>query len=109
MAAIDLVDLRDRLRAVLPKLSIEEVTLEHTDSRARHAAISLESTEPRQKDHVYRMVVAVIGAEVCFFVHVHGVSKDLSTEGAQRYSKVCESVDEVFAIVHSCWTEGAPS
>lgn len=104
----DLDALRDRLRAALPQLTFEMVELEHSDTRDRHPALSIESSE-RQKDHVYRMTVTVIDGEVNFFVHVHGASKDLTTQGSQRFSKPCTDLDEVFAIVHSCWTGGFPS
>jgi hypothetical protein len=71
-------------------------------------ALSIETSE-RKKGHVYRMTVTVIDDQVNFFVHVHGTSKDLTTQGAQRFSKSCTGIDEVFAIVHSCWTGGMSS
>ena len=108
LAATDLDDLRDRLRVALPQLSIEKVELEHEHTRAKHTALSIE-TPDRRKDHVYRMVVAIIDGRVNFFVHVHGVSKDLTTKGTQHYSKECASVDEVFAIVCGCWADGGAS
>src|SRR5215831_2429627 len=98
---IDLEALRDRLRMALPQLSFEMVELEHTETGTRHAALSIE-TEDRVKDHVYRMTVAVIDDAVNFFVHVWGTSQDLSTRGAQRFTKACADVDEVLAIVHGC-------
>ena len=105
---IDLDVLRDRLRAVLPQLTLEMVELEHSDTRSRHAALSIEASD-RKPGHVYRMTITSIDGEVTFFVHVHGESKDLTTQGTQRYSKQCANIDEVFAIVQRCWTEGMPS
>jgi hypothetical protein len=105
---IDLDVLRDRLRAALPQLSYEMVALEHAETRDRHPALSIETAE-RKKDCVYRMTVATIDGKVNFFVHVHGESRDLTTHGAQHFSKACSDADEVFAIVHSCWTGGMPS
>jgi len=108
-AAIDLTDLRDRLRAALPQLTIELGELEHSETRSLHVALLIEDPEPRKKDYVYKMTVAVIDGAVNFFVHVHGKSGDLTTRGAQHFSKVCASPDEVFAIVRSCWAGGPPS
>jgi hypothetical protein len=105
----DLGALRDRLRAALPQLTIELGELEHTETRDRHVALLIEDPEPRKKDHVYRMTVGVFDGKVHFFVHVHGVSKDTTTQGATHYSKECASLDEVFAIVRSCWTGTAAS
>jgi len=105
---MDLAVLRDRLRAELSQLTYEMVELMHPETRAQHAALSIESSE-RVKDHVYRMTIAVIDGEVNFFVHVHGASKDFTTQGTQRFRKVCTSLDEVFTIVRSCWTGRAPS
>jgi hypothetical protein len=105
---IDLNELRDRIRVSLPELTLEMVELEHSDTRDRHAALAIETPE-RKIDHVYRMTVTIIDGEVNFFVHVHGTSKDLTTKGAQRLSKKCADLDEVFAIVHSCWTGGMSS
>jgi len=106
---IDLSELRQRLRAALPQLSIELGELEHSETRSRHAALLIDDPDPRKKDHVYRMTIATIDGKVHFFVHIHGVSKDLSTQGAHHYSKECASLDEVFAIARSCWSGGAPS
>jgi len=106
--AIDLDLLRDRLRAALPQLTYELVQLEHSDTRARHPALSIETSD-RKPSHVYRMTITAIDGEVTFFVHVHGESKDLTTQGTQRFSKSCADIDEVFAIVQRCWTGGAPS
>lgn len=105
---IDLDILRDRVRVAFPQLSCELVELEHSGTGDRHRALSIE-TEERAKDCVYRMTVAVIGGKVNFFVHIHGTSKDLTTHGAQHFTKVCSDLDEVFAIVHSCWSGGQPS
>lgn len=105
---IDLDALRDRLRASLPQLSIEMSELEHSETKARHVALVIETSE-RQKDHVYRMTIAVIDDHVHFFVHIHGVSKDLTTRGAQHFKKACADADEVFAIAHICWSGGTPS
>jgi hypothetical protein len=107
---IDLAVLRERLRASLPHLTLKLVELEHSDTRERHPALLIETSE-RKKDHVYRMTVMVAESYVNFFVHVHvhGTSKDLSTQGAQCFHKACADVDEVFAIVHACWTGGVPS
>ena len=105
---IDLDVLRERLLAALPQLSIGTVELEHTQTRVRLPALSIES-EDRKPDHVYKMTIAVIDDAVHFFVHIHGKSGDLSTRGTQHYSKECVDVDEVFAIVLTCWVEGAPS
>lgn len=105
---IDLEALRARVRASLPQLSCELVELEHSETGDRHRALSIE-TEERVKGCVYRMTVAVIDGAVNFFVHIHGASKDLTTHGAQRFTKVCSDLDEVFAIVHSCWGGGQPS
>lgn len=105
---IDLDVLGDRLRAALPQLSIGMVELEHSETRDRLPALSVESEE-RKPDHVYKMTIAVIAGEVHFFVHIHGKSGDLSTHGTQHYSKVCADVDEVFAMVRLCWVEGPPS
>lgn len=104
---LDLDELCARVRASLPQLTCELVWLEHTDTRDRVAALSIE-TEERAKDHVFRMTVAAIDDLVHFFVHVHGTSRDLTTEGAERFTKACAGTDEVFAIVHACW-KGAPS
>ena len=110
MTASDLEELHARLRAVLPKLSIEMGTLEHPETHSRHAALLIEDPQPRKKDHVFQMTIGIIDDKVHFFVHVHGVSTGLvSTRGAQHYSKACVSIDEVFAIVHSCWADGPPS
>ncbi len=101
--SLDLGELRDRLRVALPQLTIELGELEHSETRSRHVALLIEDPEPRKKDHVYKMTVAIIDGAVNFFVHVHGKSGDLTTRDAQRFSKVCASPDEVFAIVRSCW------
>ena len=105
---IDLSDLRDRLRAALPSLTYQMVELEHSDTGECYPALAME-TPDRIKGHVYRMTVTVIGDEVCFFVHVHGQSKDLTTQGAKQFRKRCSGVDEVFAIARACWTGTAPS
>lgn len=105
---IDLDVLRDRLRAALPQLTIERGELEHSESRTRHPALTVE-TEERTRDHVYRMTIAIIDDRVNFFVHVQGESKDLTTQGAQHFSKTGADLDEVFALVHSCWTGAMPS
>ena len=105
---IDLDTLRDRLRAALPQLAFEMVDLEHSETRARHRALSIE-VALRQKGHVYRMAIAVMDGHVHFFAHVHGASKDLTTREALHFKKACADVDEVFAIAHACWTGGAPS
>jgi hypothetical protein len=105
---IDLAVLRDRLRASLPQLTLELVELEHSDTRERYAALLIETAE-RKKDCVYRMTVTVIDDKVNFFVHVHGTSKDLTTQGAQCFSKAGADIDEVCTIVRSCWLGGAPS
>jgi hypothetical protein len=109
MSVDDLGALRDRLHVVLPQLKIELGELEHFETSDKHPALLIEDPQPRKKSRVYRMTVAIIEDKVNFFVHVHGVSKDLTTQGAQRFSKECASVDEVFAIVHLCWTGGVPS
>lgn len=106
--SIDLTELCARVRSALPQLACEMVYLEHSETRDRVTALSIE-TEERSKDHVYRMTVAVIDGAVNFFVHVYGTSKDLSTQGSQRFKKKCADIDEVFAIVHSCWTGSGPS
>jgi len=108
VTTLDLDVLLDRLHASLPQLAIERVELEHADTRARHAALSIETSD-RKLGHVYRMTIAVIDDHVNFFVHVHGESKDFTTLGAQQFRKACADLDEVFAIVHSCWTKGLPS
>jgi len=108
-ASIDLADLRDRLHVALPPLALEMIVLEHSETGDRHPALSIEDTGPRKKDHVYKMTVAVFDEEVTFFVHVHGRSGDLTTQGAQRFSKACPDIDEVFAIVCSCWTGSVAS
>lgn len=105
---IDFDALRDRLRAVLPQLTYKMVELMHPETRVQHAALAIESSE-RVKDHVYRMTITSIDGEVNFFVHIHGASKDFTTQGTQRFRKACTSDDEVFIIVHSCWTGGLPS
>jgi hypothetical protein len=107
-ASIDLGALRDRLCAALPQLTYEMVELEHSDTGERHPALSIETSD-RKKDCVYKMAVTVIDDQVNFFVHVHGKSGDLTTRGAQRFSKTCPDADEVFAIVRSCWTGSSPS
>ena len=104
---IDLDVLRKRLRASLPQLTYALGQLEHSDTRSRHAALLIETPE-RKKDCVYRMTVTVIDDQVNFFVHVHGTSKDLTTQGTQCFSKTGADIDEVFAIVRDCWG-GAPS
>jgi hypothetical protein len=109
MSADDLDELRERLHAVLPQLTVELGELEHFETRVSHRALLIEDPQPRRKDHIYKMTVAIIDSTVNFFVHVHGVSRDLTTQGAHRYSKDCASIDEVFAIVRRCWTEGAAS
>ncbi len=106
---LDLGVLRDRLHAVLPSLTYELVELQQEGTGDRLPALSIETTDERKKDHVYKMTIAVIDDHVTFFVHVWGTSKDLSTQGTQRYRKACADVDEVFAIVHSAWTGGKPS
>lgn len=105
---LDLDELRECLHAALPHLAFKLVQLEHPETLARYFALSIETAD-RKKDHIYRMTVTVIDDKVNFFVHVYGESKDLTTQGAKRFSKVCADVDEVFGIVHSCWTGGAPS
>lgn len=105
---LDLDDLCERLRSVLPELSYELAELQHSETIDRHRALLIETAD-RKKDHVYRMTVSVIDDHVNFFVHVYGTSKDLSTQGAQHFRKACADVDEVFAIVHSCWTGGVAS
>lgn len=109
MTEIDLGVLRDRVRAALPQLSCELGELTHSETQSRYVALMIDDPEPREKDCVYRMTVVVIDDKVNFFVHVHGKSKELTTQGAQRFSKVCTDIDEVFAIVHTCWTGGLPS
>lgn len=106
---IDLDELANRLRAALPQLEICRAVLEHSQTRAQIQAITIESTEPRKKDHMYRMTVTSIDGEVHFFVHLHGGKSDLTTRGARHYSKECDSTDEVFAMVRSCWTGGTLS
>jgi len=108
VAAIDLTVLRDRLCAVLPQLAYELVELQHSETRDRTRALSIE-TEARAPGNMYRMTIAAFDDEVHFFVHVHGKSRDLTTQGADRYKRTCPGVDELFAIVHSCWTASAPS
>lgn len=108
MTGIDLEALRERVHAALPKLLCEMVELEHSETHACYTALSIESRE-RTQDRIYRMIVATIEGKANFFVHVHGASKDLTTQGAQRFSKACADNDEVFAIVHSCWTGASPS
>ena len=105
---IDLAALRDRLHAALPQLAYELVELQNSNTRDCVPALSIE-TEDRVKDHVYRMTIAVIDDHVNFFVYIFGTSKDLTTQGTQRFKKACADVDEVFAIAHSCWTGGVPS
>lgn len=105
---IDLTVLRDRLCSALPQLAYELVELSHSKTLVRAPALTIE-TDERVKDCVYKMTIALIGAEVSFFVHVHGKSKELTTQGAQQFRKACADVDEVFAIVHTCWTGGLPS
>lgn len=105
---IDLAVLRDRLRAELPQLTYEMVELMHPETRAQHPALSIESSE-RVKDHVYRMTIAVIDDQVNFFVHIHGASKDFTTQGTQRYRKACVDLEEVLVIVRSCWMGGVSS
>lgn len=109
MTTDDLDELLDRLRVALPQLAIEVGELEHSETGTTHRALLVEDPQPRKKDHVYKMTIAVIDGKVSFFVHLHGVSKDLTTQGAHHYSKDGASVDEVFAIVRSCWSEGAAS
>lgn len=108
MTTADLVPLRDRLRASLPLYAYEMGELEHSDTGACYPALMMETAD-RVKDHVWRMTITVIDGEVNFFVHVHGESQDLTTKGAQRFSKVCADADEVFAIVHACWNGGVKS
>jgi hypothetical protein len=105
---IDLEVLGERVRGALPQLSCELVELEHAETRDRYRALAIE-TEERVKDCVYRMTIAVIDAHVNFFVHVHGTSRDLTTRGAQHFTKACADADEVFAIVCSCWIGAQPS
>jgi hypothetical protein len=105
---IDLDALRERLRAALPQLSYEMADLEHSETHDRHPALVIETAE-RKKDCVYRMTITLIGDRVNFFIHVFGASKDLTTQGAQQFSKADAEADEVFAIVHSCWTKDSPS
>lgn len=107
-AIFDLEALRKRLHAALPGYTCELVELEHSETHDRYQALSIE-TEERVKDHVYRMTIAVIDSKVNFFVHVYGASKDLTTRGAQHFTKACADEDEVFAIVRSCWAGGQPS
>ena len=104
---LDLAALRDRLLVVLPQLAYELIELMHSETRDSHPALTIE-TDDRKKGHVYRMVVAVIDGCVNFFLHVWGASKDLTTQGTDRFRKECADLDEVFAIVHRCWT-GGPS
>jgi hypothetical protein len=104
----DLDVLRDRLRAALPHFSYELGELEHSDTGACHAALVMEAPD-RVKGQMWRMTITVIDGEVNFFVHVHGESRDLTTRGTQRFSKVGADLDEVFAIAHACWTGGRPS
>lgn len=92
----------------MPQLTYELVWLEHSETRERVPALSIE-TEERVKDHVYRMTVAAFSNEVHFFIHVYGTSKDLTTQGTERFRKAAADTDEVFAIVHSCWTGARPS
>lgn len=108
MIDLDLDVLRDRLRAGLPQLSFEIVGLEHSETRAHHQALAIESAE-RKKDHVYRMTIAVMEGEVHFFMHVHGMSRDLTTRGALHFKKRCEDLDEVFVIANAAWTGAAAS
>ena len=82
----DLVVLRDRLRVALPQLTFALAELEHSETRDCHLALLIETAE-RKKDHVYRMTVSIIDDRVHFFVHVHGTSKDLTTQGTDRFSK----------------------
>lgn len=105
---LNLNSLRDRLRAVLPQLTFKMVELEHSETRDRHVALAIETSD-RKKGNVYRMTVAIIDDHVNFFVHVHGASKDLTTDGATNFRKACADADEVFAIVHGCWTGGVAS
>lgn len=108
---IDLDALRDRLRAAFaafPQLSVDDGELEHSDTGDRHRAIVVE-TSARQQGHVCRMTIAVFDDAVHFFAHVHGVSRDLTTRGAQHFRKAHVDPDEVFALVHSCWVGGDPS
>lgn len=105
---IDLATLRDRLHASLPQLTYELVELTHSMTLDSAPALTI-TTEERSKDCVYKMTIASIGDHVHFFVHVHGKSHDLTTRGAQQFRKKCDDVDEVFAIVHTCWTGGLPS
>lgn len=81
---IDLAVLRDRLSVVFPQLSFEMVELEHSETREHHPALAIEAVE-RQKDHVYRMTITTMEGCVHFFVHIHGVSKDLTTQGAHHF------------------------
>lgn len=105
---LDLEVLRDRLRAALPQLTYELVELVHEDTRVRYPALLIETSD-RRKDHVYRMTIAAIDNGVNFFVHVHGTSKDLTTQGAHCFGKADVDLDEVFAIAHSGWTGSTPT
>jgi len=105
---IDLADLRARLRAALPQLSVEMGALEHSETRAGHRALLIEGPA-RRRGHVYRMTIAAFDGHVHFFAHVHGVSKDLTTRGSRHFKKACADVDEVLAIARACWTGGTPS
>jgi hypothetical protein len=105
---IDLDVLRGRLHAALPQLTLKMVELEHSETRSRHPALSIE-TDERKLEHVYKMTITIIDDLVIFFVHVWGTSQETTTEGASRFSKACTDIDEVFAIAHSCWSEGLPS
>lgn len=108
MISADLAPLRDRLVASMPLYAYELGKLEHSDTGVCYPALMMETSD-RVKDHVWRLTITVIDGEVNFFVHVHGESGDLTTKGTQRFSKVCADVDEVFAIVHACWTGGVAS
>lgn len=43
MTGLDLDVLRDRLRTTLPQLTLKMVELEHSDTRERHTALSIET------------------------------------------------------------------
>lgn len=107
-ATIDLGVLRDLLRAAMPNLVLKMVELEHSETRVRYPALSMEVNE-RERNHAYRITVTVMDGKVHFFAHVHGAGSDVTTRNAQHYSKDCADVDEVFAILHACWTGGRSS
>lgn len=105
---IDLDVLCARVRAAFPQLACDRVFLEHSETRDRVPALSIE-TEERSQGHVYRMTITEFDGHVHFFIHVYGASRDLTTQGAEHFKKECADIDEVFAIAHSCWTGAQPS